>query len=991
MRLSRGLVAIFLIVAGAGAGYAQTITGSILGDVTDPSGALLAGATVRVTSSSTGATRETFTNAVGAYQVAGLQPDTYTITVELEGFRSATRSGVVLPIQSEIKVDFSMAVGLVTESITVTEQTPLVRPTEHVNQTIVDNRLIRDLPLKTRDFMDLALLSPGVVLDQSSVRSGATDSISFFGMDEPHKAIWLEGVDFNDEVVGGGTNISGSTRTRLGQDAIQEFQVMSTGYSPEFGRSGSGAINIVLKSGGNEVHGSGFYFLRDDSFDKPDFRLRDGVPLQEGDVLPFKKQQYGGTVGGPLVRDKAFYFFSVERKTTEESAQIVIPSEVKSFVDSLNMGYDTRSSVSQTREQVNAIGKLTFNLNDANTLNLTYLYDDDNDLNKDIGGEDAADRGFDDLNSSYFATVSLTSVISPTIVNELRVNRSIQRLFRSIRKDSRFLPALIFPSVNIGLDGNATPQGRDQKNWIIANTTTYQFGNHTLKWGGEINDIVASNDTNENFNGRFIFETNVAPFDPVEYTAGFNLQFARGDSPDPTFTQIARDMDMYGLFVNDTWRIRPNLTLNMGLRYDLRVLEGDLGGPDPFEQPGFSRDNPEDVWVNVALGPAGSLGVRPWRPVPTDTLDLSPRLGFAWDLQGTGKAVIRASYGIFHDRVPSLTLRGIVNGYNGLNIQTVEETDPDVVKLFFPTPPDAEALAPGSSTVPSPYANTPYTQQSSAGFQYEVTPNMAFSADFTHILGLNFLMAREVNAPLPLSVTGGARVCPLGEALEAGGLAPCFRMRMGHDQSGRIHINSLSLRLDRRFSDRFGFLLGYTLGSAKEFNRGGFPVIIGTQPSDPYDKFGDVHFGPTENDVRHRFTGNLVYEGPYGINVSTIVTANSAPPYDHTIGSDRCSPTNPTPQGRTNCNFDGARNDRSPGVGVNSLRGEAFFNTDLRLAKQFDIDETKNIEVLWEMFNLFNTANLLRFDGRDTAGARFGLARSALRPFQAQFGIRFTF
>ena len=137
-----------------------------------------------------------------------------------------------------------------------------------------------------------------------------------------------------------------------------------------------------------------------------------------------------------------------------------------------------------------------------------------------------------------------------------------------------------------------------------------------------------------------------------------------------------------------------------------------------------------------------------------------------------------------------------------------------------------------------------------------------------------------------------------------------------------------------------------------------------------------MNFGPTENDVRHRFTGNLVYEGPYGINVSTIVTANSAPPYDHTTGSDT--------------NGDGARNDRPSGVGVNSLRGEAFFNADLRLGKRFSIDETKNVEVLWEMFNVFNTANLLRFNG-NARSSSFRLARSALRPFQAQFGIRFTF
>ena len=487
------------ILAIAGPGRAQTTTGSILGDITDPSGAVLPGATVRVTSSTTGATRETVTNSIGAYRFAGLLPAEYAVTVVLDGFRSATRFGVVLPVLGEIKIGFRMEVGQVTESVTVTGEAPLVQPTAHVTQTVIDNVRVQALPLRTRDYMDLALLSPGVVLDQSSVRNGSTDSISFFGMEESHKSIWLDGVDFNDEVTGGGTNISAATRTRLSLDAVQEFQVMSSGYSAEFGRSGTGVINVVLKSGGNEVHGNAFYFLRDDSFDKPAFQLRSGVPTQDADVPPFQRQQYGGTVGGPIVRDKAFYFVSVERKTSDESAQVVIPGDVRTFVESLDMGYNTASVVPRTREQVQTVGKLSLNLNDSNTVHATYLYDDDNDLNKNVGGSFAADHGFDDLNSSHFATVNWTSLIGTASVNELRVNRSRQSLFRSVPTGSLFLPTLDFPSVDIGTDGSSTPQGRGQKNWIIANTTTHQFGNHTLKWGGEMNDIVATNETDERF------------------------------------------------------------------------------------------------------------------------------------------------------------------------------------------------------------------------------------------------------------------------------------------------------------------------------------------------------------------------------------------------------------------------------------------------------------------------------------------------------------
>ena len=966
-------IAVLTLLPAAGA---QSTSGSILGDVSDPSGAVLPGATLRALNERTGASRETLTNETGSYRFSGLAPDRYTVSVELSGFRAVTRLGVILPVAGEVKVDFQLEVGQVTESVTVTEVAPLVETTQNTIRTVIDNQRVEELPLRNRDFMDLMLLAPGVTLDQSSIRRDTTDSVSFFGMGEQYKSIWLEGVDFNDEVTTGGTNISRSTRTRLGQEAIQEFQVMSSGYSAEFGRTATGAVNVVIKSGGNDVHGSGFYFLRDDSFDKPPFIVRNGVAGPVSDPPQRKKQQFGGTIGGPIARDRAFFFGSVERQVQDTSTEVTIPDDVESFVNSLNLGYDTSRFVPQNREEINAVGKFSFNLNPSNTLNLTYLYDDNDEFNKDVNSSIAADGGFDDLSSSYFASANLTSLIGTGIVNEFRLNRSIQRLFRSAPGGStKFLPTLVFPSVEIGTS-DSVPQGRIQKNWILANTMSHQFGNHGLKWGAEMNDVEALVDSNNVFNGSYLFtceEITCAEFGkPARYRASFNLRFDRGETSDPTIASMSRDLDMYAFFVNDTWRVRPNFTLNMGLRYDLRVFEGDIGGPDPFEEPGFSRDHPEDVWIAVALGQAGALGVRNWRPAPNDTLDLSPRFGFSWDLTGSGKAVVRASYGIFHDRINTITLRGTVFGYNGLITQSVQVSNPD----FFPIIPNAAqlpALASGRPSVPSPTGNTPYTQQSNGGFQYAITPDMAFSADFTHILGLKFGMNRNVNAPLPLSETGGKRVCPFGARLKLAGAAECLRMRLSLDQGNRIHINTLSLRLERRFSERLGFLLGYTIGDGKQYSGATFGPA---QPGDAYDKFNELDFGPLENDVRQRFTGNVIYTLPYEINVSSIVTANSAPPYDHTTGRDD--------------NLDFIRNDRPPGIRYNALRGDNYFQMDLRLSKKFAFDESKNVEVLWEMFNVFNTQNLSNFNG-NARSSTFKKARAALAPFQAQLGLKFTF
>ena len=547
-RLRFTVLALVMVLALAPSVMAQSTTGSILGDVSDLSGAVLPGATIRVTNNATGATREALTNEVGAFRFSGLPPANYTVAVEFPGFRSATRPSVTLAVGGTTKVDFQLEVGQLTESITVTEQSPLVQTTENTIQAVVDNQKVQELPSKSRDFMDLMLLAPGVTIDQSSARGGNSDSVSFYGMDERNKTVWLEGVDFNDEVTMGGSGISEATRTRLGQEAVQEFQVMSSGYSAEFGRTGSGAINVVVKSGGNRVHGSGFYFVRDDAFDKDPFSVRAGKAVPDPNPPPFQTEQYGVTVGGPIVRDKAFFFVSLERRTDENSVQITIPDSVKTFVDSLNAGYDTSSSLPLTADEKNTLGKFTFNLAPEHTLSLMYLYDDREFANKQSGGDNGADNGFDDVRSSYNATANLTSLFGTSIVNEFRANRSIQRLIRSLQASATggFIPTLDFPSVELGTAGNV-PQGRVQKNWIFSDTMSFEFGNHSLKVGGESNRVVATADANVSFQGTYRFDLDTSTV-PDRYSANFNLPFSRGDTSTPTFISIRRDVASYAAF-----------------------------------------------------------------------------------------------------------------------------------------------------------------------------------------------------------------------------------------------------------------------------------------------------------------------------------------------------------------------------------------------------------------------------------------------------------
>lgn len=396
----------------------------------------------------------------------------------------------------------------------------------------------------------------------------------------------------------------------------------------------------------------------------------------------------------------------------------------------------------------------------------------------------------------------------------------------------------------------------------------------------------------------------------------------------------------------------------------------------------------------MALGERGALPVRDWRPGVEDALDLSPRFGFSWDLTGKGHAVARASYGVFHDRINTSTLRSRVLSYNGLltsgtQLDASNAAQRALIEGSFPNR-IAPSLLPGGASVggtpdaPSPRMNTPYTQQSHAGFQYGIKRDLAASVDFVHILGLNYDWGAgrstpwEPNAPLPGATSASQRVCPfarqivaeLGLPATAANLrsnsAGCLRIQVA-DFTNRLHINSLSFRLEKRLTQDFGFLAGYTLGSARDFDW-----------TSPHIKHGEANFGPTENDVRHRFTGNFIYRLPRNVQLSSILTANSAPPYDITTGNDD--------------NFDFLRNDRPAGVGAWAGRGGNFFRWDLRLTKKFAISEDIRADVMWEMYNVGNRANLVNFNGNQRSSSA-NQARGVIPSgqFQGQLGLRLVF
>lgn len=936
------------VLLAASLASAQTTTGTILGEVRDATGGRLPGVTVNLVNQANGATRETVTDSLGTYRFTALPPGTYTLTATLAGFGSATRADVVLPIASQISAPFTLEVAGLAETVTVTEQVPLVDTTEQTVRTLVETKQIASLPLKSRDFLDLTLLAPGVVSDQGSASGGNTDSISFGGMSENYKSVWLEGVDFNDEVTGGGSSLSSATRIALAQEAVQEFQVMANSYSAEFGRSASGAINILTKSGGNQVRGSGFYFRRDDAFDKPNY-FAETVP-------PFKIEQYGATVGGPVRENKLFYFASWERRANNRNAFVNIPVSIRDFVSSL--GYDTRTDIPVTTDEHNLFGKGTWLASQQHTFTATYMYDHRDLTAQQVGGDSAGDHGYDDKRRAWFFVGNLTSVLGSRLVNELRVSVSHQALDRVLPAGSTSKPEIRFPTVQFGRASNV-PQGRTQDNYIVTNATSTHFvakGAHDLKFGFEMNIVPTTSTINQSFNGLFEFlaDRPVAAGDPAtlpfRYTQGIEL---RGE-----LAAMNRDVSIYSAFVNNQWQPRSGLTVNLGVRYDFQFWRADLNGQDiPGNIP------IQEFWLRHATG---DLVGQNFKPVPNDLNNVAPRLGVTWDVTGNGRTVVRTGYGIYYDQINTTTMRGVVAGYPGFITSQIANDSRSGARIpndFFPNVPTftlPESVG-SSFRIASPDAESPYTHQMTAGATRQLGTDYALSFDYVYMRGEKFPLTLNVNArredgTFPLAASG-------------------IRLLL-YDDSAPVRIHQAQIRLQKRFANRLGFLAGYTLGSAKSIADNGTPF-------DKYNLMAD--WGPLANDVRHRFVGNVIYELPFGIQIGGIVTANSAPPYNITTGTD--------------VNRDGDNNDRPDGLGYNAGRGDRFFTTDLRLSKRFLFGRFQG-EVLWEMFNVFDTVNFNNYNGNQSAApgvtatgipTGFGRPRQASDPFQGQLGFKITF
>src|SRR5215471_12766280 len=626
----------------------QSPTGAIAGTVVDASGGGVPGVTLTAAQAETGATRTAYSTAAGTFRIPLLSVGTYSVTAEISGFKTAKVANVIVTVGGEAAVRLTMELASVQTAVTVTAQAPLIETTNTQVDSVVNARMIGNLPVNGRNFEDFVLTTPGVVTD---VRQG---DLSFAGQRGTLNSLVVDGADNNNTFFGQALGRTGSGRApyQFSQDAVEEFQVNSNSYGAEYGRAGAAVINVVTKSGTNDYHGSGFYFYRDKSLNAKDYiDALNGRPK-----APYHFDQFGASFGGPIVRDKVFFFanYDGQRNTLPNTVVLNVPAGTPTDPNT-EAGIATLTPLAQswnrTQNQDVYLLKLDAQAGSDNHISLRYNRQDFTGGGFENGGiRNSFEHTGDSLVKTDTLTGSLNTFFKPTLFNELRGQYA---------KDSEPGTANSADPEATILQNNQTvltigrnffsPRETTINRYQAADTVTSLVGNHTFKGGIDYNHDNILNFFPGNFSGSYTF-TSIANFDQgiaSRFVQAFPGEGTSGPTTHPDLTDFAA-------FAQDEWRVTPSLTFDIGVRYDVQTVnQPDVLNPDPqLVAAGYQTNKIHEDKNNVA-----------------------PRFGFAWTPGGNDRTVVRGGYGVFYGRTPAI-IYGTATSNNGINVQTITFTGP---------------------------------------------------------------------------------------------------------------------------------------------------------------------------------------------------------------------------------------------------------------------------------------------------------------------------
>jgi len=962
-----GILSLVLLAAFASTASAQNA--QITGTVKDASGAVIPGATVSARNADTGFVRTAVTDAQGDYRVQSLPPGHYAVSAELSGFTTETRPDITLIIDETATLNFSLKPAAIAETVTVTGESPIVDITRSDVSTSVSTQQIQDLPVASRRWIDLAMLTPGTSQDnirgffyRGNVNIGA-------GTREYSNGFVVDGVNNTWAEMG-------EPRQNFAMDAIQEFKVSTSTYKAEYGLATGGVLSVVTKSGTNQLHGSGLLFFRDASITATEF-FQTTKP-------DYRRYQYGGTVGGPIVKDKTHYFFAYEG--TDENQFFTVNAR------GLWPQYEGTFMSGQNRWTYN--GKVNHQLSSTQSVFIRYGAENEYRPIITTGGRTTPSASFDFAVPRRSAVAGHSWVLNDRALNDIRFQYAYAKYEVSppyshgdwapgdfAARLPFCTPVLNYPSIQVGGCGNAQmgPEGR----WEVKDDFSYLMrrwgGMHQWKMGFDFSYVPFEGDNTMSPLGSWNFPRDV-PYDPNDRTT-WPTSYTNSL---PTYANIP--VNIYAGYVQDDWQAADGLTFNLGVRYDVQVgsFNENMSGLLGRIQDKLGRDGSFPYDVSVFPQP---------RPNRGDHNNFGPRAGVAWDPANNGVTNLHAAYGLFYDN--NRTLQNF-NELTWPQAKTITIQNP-----VYPDPfggRSREAFlsnTPPTVTVGSNGLVNAYAHQFNVGINRMFARDVAVTADFT---GVNRYGDRDtVEINIPDQVT---RLRPF----------PSFVRVQYWQPTADNFYRALLLKLEKRMSNHYQALVSYTLSKADDDS---FVSSLGDQYG--YEKVQR----PGTADRRHRLVASGIVQLPAQMQLSAIGDFRSSLPFGPvTPGLDlnndtlfgTAATTADLPPGvipMSGCrslNLDAINAFRSARslTPVTQVDCPGFADVDVRFSKSMRFGSTR-AELIAQLFNIFNRANFNTpsnniSSGNDPVTGRplFGSVTSLLPNInapsrQAEFAVRFQF